>query len=141
MYSDNNKKVGYAQETEAHNHMDAFDFMIKLVDAGVTADLIILDPPYSMHQVNKSYSGFGDKRVNSLTPIYYMANKLLMANGVVLNFGFNSNGICLDHYEMVEILLVAHGGHHNDTICVAEKKLAHQPNLFQSQTSKVEERI
>ena len=26
-------------------------------------------------------------------------------------------------FEIVEILLVAHGGHHNDTICTVEKKI------------------
>ena len=25
-------------------------------------------------------------------------------------------------YELVEVMLVAHGGAHNDTICIAERK-------------------
>ena len=32
--------------------------------------------------------------------------------------------------QIEELLLVAHGRSHNDTICMAEKKLAHQSSLF-----------
>jgi hypothetical protein len=39
---------------------------------------------------------------------------------VVLSFGWNSAGMG-DFFEPVELLLVAHGGAHNDTICVAER--------------------
>jgi N6-adenosine-specific RNA methylase IME4 len=38
----------------------------------------------------------------------------------VLSFGWNSAGMG-DGFEREEILLVAHGGAHNDTICVAER--------------------
>jgi hypothetical protein len=34
--------------------------------------------------------------------------------------------------QIEELLLVAHGRSHNDTICMAEKKLAHQSSLFAS---------
>lgn len=29
--------------------------------------------------------------------------------------------------KIIEILIVAHGGAHNDTICMAERKISHQP--------------
>jgi hypothetical protein len=45
-------------------------------------------------------------------------------NGIVISFGWNSNGIGKTlNFEQLEILLVAHGGIHNDTICVVERKL------------------
>lgn len=119
-------------ETEAEYHMDAVEFLEFLKTKGVQPDLIILDPPYSLHQVVKSYAKYGDKRVNALTPVYDIAAELIGVGGVVLNFGFNTNGIARDGFEIEEILLVAHGGHHNDTICMAERKLAHQPSLMEA---------
>jgi hypothetical protein len=108
-------------ETRAQSHIDAVDFLEQLKSTHVYPDLIILDPPYSMHQVVKSYSGYGNKRVNSLTPIYNLCTEIVPVNGVVLSFGFNSNGIARPGFEIEEILLVAHGGHHNDTICMSER--------------------
>ena len=43
---------------------------------------------------------------------------------VVLCFGWNSGGIGKTlGFELTEILMVAHGGAHNDTICTVERKL------------------
>lgn len=36
-------------------------------------------------------------------------------------------------YEIEEIMLVCHAGQHNDTICLAEKKLFHQHELFKDE--------
>jgi hypothetical protein len=119
-------------DTSAEYHMDAVDFLRYLKQEGVKPDLIILDPPYSLHQVVKTYSGYGDKRVNALTPVYDISAELIGIGGVVLNFGFNTNGICRTGFEIEDILIVAHGGHHNDTICMAERKLAHQPAMFEA---------
>ncbi|MFH1422601.1 MAG: hypothetical protein ABIH42_07820 [Planctomycetota bacterium] len=42
-------------------------------------------------------------------------------------FGWNSIGMGINRkYEILEILLVSHGGMHNDTICMAEHKIAEQ---------------
>lgn len=44
--------------------------------------------------------------------------------GHAITFGWNSNGFGKNRgFEAVEILIVAHGGHHNDTLCVVERKL------------------
>jgi len=48
----------------------------------------------------------------------------------VLSFGWNSVGMGITRgYEIVEILLVCHGGAHNDTICIAEKKILKNNNV------------
>jgi hypothetical protein len=40
-----------------------------------------------------------------------------------LSFGWNSTGMGQKRgYEIIEILIVAHGSAHNDTICMAERK-------------------
>ena len=33
-------------------------------------------------------------------------------------------------FEIIEILLVCHGADHNDTICLAEKRIHKEPGLF-----------
>lgn len=44
-------------------------------------------------------------------------------DGVVITCGWNSSGIGkVNGFRIVEILLVPHGGWHNDTIITVEKK-------------------
>jgi len=52
-------------------------------------------------------------------------SRIIKPNGIVISFGWNTNGIGKTKgFEILEILMVAHGGQHNDTICVVEKKQA-----------------
>lgn len=118
-------------KTKADYHMDAEDFCRKIAGEGVKADIVLFDPPYSPRQISEIYQQIGRpvgmagtqnaalyKRVrDSFDP-------MVGSGGIVLSFGWNSNGMGVTRgYEIEEILLVAHGGGHNDTICVAEKKL------------------
>ena len=49
--------------------------------------------------------------------------RVIKPGGLCLSFGWSSNGLGKSrNYEIVEILLVAHGGNHNDTIVVVEEK-------------------
>jgi hypothetical protein len=46
-----------------------------------------------------------------------------MSGTIALSFGWSSVGFGKNRgWRMIEILLVCHGGAHNDTICVAEVK-------------------
>ena len=48
----------------------------------------------------------------------------LETNNKVISFGWNSGGIGKKYgFEIKKILLVAHGGWDNDTICVVEEKI------------------
>lgn len=50
--------------------------------------------------------------------------RITKKDGIVISFAWNSNGIGKTYgFEIIEILLVPHGGNHNDTICVVERKL------------------
>ena len=50
--------------------------------------------------------------------------RILKQGGVCLSFGWNSNGLEKNRgFKMTDILLVAHGGSKNDTICCREVKL------------------
>jgi hypothetical protein len=56
---------------------------------------------------------------------------VLKVGGIVLSFGWNTNGIGLARgFNIEEILLVAHGGAKNDTICTVERKSIHYEKLF-----------
>ena len=113
-------------------NMDALDFLKQFKNNSV--DLVLFDPPYSPRQVSECYKKLG-KSVNMETTQSSFWSKLkneiariTKSNGCVLSFGWNSNGIGKNrNFEIKEILIVAHGGQHNDTICMAERK---QLSLF-----------
>ena len=49
--------------------------------------------------------------------------RVVKKGGKVISFGWNSGGIGKTlGFDIVEIMLVAHGGAHNDTICTVEVK-------------------
>lgn len=117
-------------ETTAQRHLDAEVFLRQLLQEGARPDLIILDPPYSPRQISECYKGVGLEvgMKETQSALLYKrvrdaADELLAPDGVVLSFGWSSNGMGKGRgYEITEILLCAHGGAHNDTICMAEQK-------------------
>lgn len=112
---------------ETDYHMDAQDFLRMFDDESV--DTVLYDPPYSARQVAECYKALG-RSVNMETTqsSYWSKQKAQIARivkpgGVVITCGWNSGGIGRTHgFEIVEILLVAHGGWHNDTIVTVERK-------------------
>jgi hypothetical protein len=116
-------------DTKAEYHLDALDFLRKLKDDGVTADLVIFDPPYSLRQITEVYDEVGKKMSKRESTRFYgdvrdAIDPLVRPGGVVLSFGWNSIGMGKTRgYEIEEVLLVCHGRAHNDTICVADRKI------------------
>lgn len=123
--------------TASEYHMDAEDFCLMLSSMGIKADLIIFDPPYSPTQMKECYSGFGidSKDGGSNSSLYARVKRaiepIVEVGGVVLSFGWNTHGM-MTHRNFIieEILLVCHGQAHNDTICMAERKIVSQPELL-----------
>ena len=124
-------------ETEAEYHMDAEKFLKMLGNDSnrVKADCIILDPPYSPRQISECYAAAGLKAGMKDTQnaalyarVRRAARALCKPGTVVLSFGWNSAGMG-EQFERIETLLVAHGGAHNDTICVADRCTAVQEEL------------
>jgi len=120
-------------KTEAQCHMDACDFLKMLLDKDVRADLIIFDPPYSHYQTREVYQSVGRPyrfnveaaNMGHWTKEKRICAQLLTVDGYFLHFGWHSNGLGKGrHAQIEEILLVAHGRAHNDTICMAERKIA-----------------
>ena len=108
-------------------HMDATDFLKTLGDK--SADMVLYDPPYSPRQVSECYKRLGMVVDMQTTQSSYWStqkreiSRIVKRGGVVITFGWNSGGIGISNgFQIVEILLVAHGGWHNDTICTVEIK-------------------
>jgi len=113
---------------ETDYHMDALDFLKMFDDNSV--DGVLFDPPYSPRQIKECYESVGlDTQGGKLTRSSFWSNmkieiaRIVKPHGKVLCFGWNSQGIGKTRgFEMKKILLVPHGGHHNDTICTVETK-------------------
>lgn len=109
-------------------NLDATDFLKIFND--ISIDLVLYDPPYSPRQVSEVYKKFGRTVNMKTTQSSYWSNhkkeisRIIKLGGCCITFGWNSGGIGKKYgFEIVEILLVSHGGWHNDTICTVEKKI------------------
>lgn len=113
-------------ERNAKYHLEAMDFA-KMLEGEY--DGVVFDPPYSYRQVSEHYKVLGKKatQLDTSTQFYNrvlnpLADKI-KKGGYCISFGWNSNGMGKNRgFEIVEILLIAHGGYHNDTICTVEIK-------------------
>ena len=109
-------------------HLDALDFL-KLFDAG-SVDGVLYDPPFSPRQVSECYNDVGYNVTWDTTKASFWGNhkkeisRIVRVGGKVISFGWNSGGIGIKYgFKLTRILLVPHGGWHNDTICTVETKV------------------
>lgn len=115
-------------DTNAMYHLDALDFLKKIKTN--SADLVLYDPPYSPRQVSESYKNFG-KKVTALDTSAHWRKahlneiaRITKVGGEVISFGWNTNGVGKKRgFEIEQILILAHGGSHNDTLVTVEKKI------------------
>lgn len=126
-------------QTKAQSHLDAVAFLESLADGGIKADLLIFDPPYSPRQISECYQSAGLKagmRDTQNSRLYSAcrnaALKILTDDAIVISCGWNSSGMGISRgFELSQILMVCHGGAHNDTIVTVEKRLpVKQRDLF-----------
>lgn len=115
-------------EFDTTYHMDALEFLKSIPSESV--DLVLYDPPYSITQASQLYKAYGkDKLEINVANMKYWSQckdniaRILKTGGVCLCFGWNTNGIGKSRgFEMTEILIVAHGGSKNETLCTKEHK-------------------
>lgn len=115
-------------EYDTDYHMDALDFLKMFDDSSV--DGVLYDPPYSPRQVSECYNDVGYNVTWDTTKASFWGNhkreisRILKSGGKVITFGWNSGGIGKKYGMAIKkILLVPHGGWHNDTICTVETKI------------------
>lgn len=126
-------------DTSAEYHLEATDFLRLLIKHGVQADLLIFDPPYSPRQVADCYAAAGitPSQKDTQNGRWYaecrdLALKVLTEKAMVISCGWNSVGMGSSRgFVMDEVLMVYHGGAHNDTIVTVERRLPEdQHSLF-----------
>ena len=123
-------------------HMDALEFMKIFGDSSV--DGVLYDPPYSPRQVSECYNDVGYNVTWDTTKASFWGNhkreisRIVKVGGKVITFGWNSGGIGYKYgFEIKRILLVPHGGWHNDTICTVEVKTHEGETSFAKEPSKM----
>ena len=113
-------------DTDATYNMDALDFL-KMFDDN-SLDGVLYDPPYSLRQIKECYNGLGKSLTQHDTQYFFSDMKkeiarVLKPGGKVISFGWSSNGIGITlGMELLKVVLIAHGGIHNDTIITVERK-------------------
>lgn len=112
----------------AFGGIDARDWCERLAADGVRADAVLFDPPYSPRQISECYKSVGKEVTGAdtqnaalYTAVRNPLAKMLKPGGIALSFGWQSSGFGCG-WPTHEVLLVRHGGAHNDTICVCQEK-------------------
>ena len=108
-------------------HMDAKDFLGMFDDNSV--DMVLFDPPYSPHQISVCYKQM-DRAVSwqDVSASFWSKQKdeiarILKPGGITICFGWHTNGVGKKrNFKIIEIVDVAHGGNHNDTLATVEFK-------------------
>ena len=106
-------------------HMDALEFL-KTTSNKFN---VLFDPPYTLRQVKECYDGHGLALTQHESRHFYSdikdeIAKTVPLRGYAISFGYNSNGLGASRgFELVEVLIVPHGGNHHDTIVTVEKKV------------------
>lgn len=117
-----------------HEYLDLFPYpyvmdaleRLALIDDGVI-DKLAYDPPYSPRQLKECYDDLGLSLHDTTSGVWSKWKKeiarVMKPGGKVISFGWSTNGIGKTlGFDIKRILLVAHGGNHNDTICTVEVK-------------------
>jgi hypothetical protein len=115
-----------AMPTQHHLLADAFCTQI---GAGLYKG-VLLDPPYSYRQITEHYASLGLK-ATALDTSNRFYNRVMNSicdkiepGGYAISFGWNTNGFGPNRgFELIEVLIVAHGQHHNDTLVTVERKI------------------
>ena len=114
-------------EHKCDYNLEAQEFLSMFGDNSV--DAVLFDPPYSGRQVAECYKKLGrtvtmnDTNSGYFTKFKKEISRIVKPGGIVITCCWNSNGIGLKYgFDIKEILIVAHGGQHNDTIVTVEEK-------------------
>lgn len=117
-----------ASDTPAKSHMDAILYMKQFKSKIFKG--VLFDPPYSFAELLRCYRGTGRTLFKWGEFNDYWAKcrdeiaRIIQMQGIAISFGWNSIGMGITrNFELIEILLVCHGGTRNDTIIVVERKI------------------
>lgn len=111
-------------ELDTTHHLEAAEFAKQLPSE---LNGVLFDPPYSYRQISEHYRHL-KKKATALDTSYNFYHRVMIelipkirVGGHVLSFGWNSAGFGAKHgFEVIEVLMLWHGMHRNDTICTVE---------------------
>lgn len=109
-------------------HMEAADYLATFRQSKFAG--AIFDPPYSLTQVSRSYRDIGlqfkgkENPTGGFPKVRDELARIIRPSGVCVSFGWNTAGLGKTRgFEIIEILICAHGGNRNDTLVTVERKL------------------
>ncbi|MFA5377322.1 MAG: adenine-specific DNA methylase [Dehalococcoidia bacterium] len=116
-------------ERKTTYHLEATEFAKQLDDRKYNG--ILFDPPYSLEQCKRVYENIGRKFTmrdgqicGRWTELKDILSRKLIPGSLAISFGWNSEGFGIGRgFQLEEILLIAHGSGHNDTIITVERNL------------------
>ena len=105
---------------------DALQFLNRFERESVTG--VLFDPPYSPRQLKECYDSMGMVLHDTKSSVWKAWKdgiaRVIKPGGYCISFGWSTNGLGKNGgFKIIEILLVAHGGNHNDTIVTVERKV------------------
>ncbi|MCX6690768.1 MAG: hypothetical protein NTW33_01630 [Methanoregula sp.] len=114
-------------------NIDAFDFVsyIQPEIVGLPGfSGVIVDPPYTKRQISEHYKKYRQKATKLDTSNRFLNQTMnsiadkIKPSGYAISCGYNSNGFGPNRgFEPVELLVVAHGSGHYDTLVLVERRV------------------
>jgi hypothetical protein len=115
----NEYRVDIDPEMPADWHGDAAEFLEGF--EVLPFQTVIFDPPYNIRKAREKY---GDRWIGKGTKLKNLIATKLPIGGVFISLGYDSVGMSKSRGFVKEALcVVCHGGDHNDTLCLVERKV------------------
>lgn len=115
-------------EIETDYTMRATEFLHEFDDEEIDGG-VLFDPPFSPRQIKECYDEIGIEMQGNETQAKFWSvakdeiMRITQKGAKAICFGWNSVGISEQRgFRKKRILMVCHGGNHNDTICTVETK-------------------
>ena len=105
---------------------DALEYLSEFKNNSV--DGVLFDPPYSPRQLKECYDSLGMALHDTKSSVWSKWKdeiaRVIKSDGKCISFGWSSQRLGINRgFRILKILLVPHGGNHNDTIVTVEEKL------------------
>lgn len=128
-------------EIESDRTMKAVEFLQEFDDGEVDGG-VLFDAPYSPRQIKECYESVGLEVTKETTQSRFWSDvkdqieRICCSGATVVTCGWNSGGVGDRRgFQTRRILLVAHGGWHNDTIVTVDDRVRTCLDEFQEVTA------
>jgi len=111
-------------DTKAVHHLDAAEYLCNQETSSF--DAVIFDPPFSENQATRYEHGTTNVYTTpgAMQKLMEEVERILRPGGVLVKFGYNTTRH-KGHFDLLEVIIVNHGGNHNDTLVSLWRKASH----------------